>query len=144
MPVLHLRRHIICCVKGLPMTRGTITQFAAAVLVLGGTLGCASAPIVGRLTTPEQATDSATLNYRSSLLGGSGKLWTTLPAGETFTGQYKLQPGEPNAPVIGTLTGNRGSTMTCQFMLNEPGVGPDGGGTVRCEISTGAVFNARF
>jgi hypothetical protein len=29
-------------------------------------------------------------------------------------------------------------------MLNEPGVGPDGGGTVRCEVSTGAVFNARF
>jgi hypothetical protein len=131
-------------VKGLPVIKGGITQFATAVFVLSGTLGCASAPIVGRLTSPDQGSDAATLNYRSSLLGGSGKLWTTLPPGETFTGQYRLQPGEPNAPVIGTLTGNRGNTMTCQFTLNEPGVGPDKGGTVRCEVSTGAVFNARF
>jgi hypothetical protein len=29
-------------------------------------------------------------------------------------------------------------------MLNEPGVGPDKGGTVRCEVSTGAEFNASF
>jgi hypothetical protein len=126
------------------MIKDTITPFAAAAFVLAGTLGCASAPIMGRLTSPGQGSDAATLNYRSSLLGGSGKLWTTLPPGETFTGQYQLQPREPNAPVIGTLTGNRGNTMTCQFTLNEPGVGPDKGGTVRCEVSTGAVFTASF
>ena len=126
------------------MISGTITRFATAALVLVGTLGCASAPIVGRLTSPGREPDSATLHYRSSLLGGSGKLWTTLPAGETFTGRYQLQPSEPEAPVVGTLTGDRGSTMTCHFMLNEPGVGPDKGGTVRCEVSTGAVFNASF
>jgi hypothetical protein len=113
-------------------------------LVLLGILGCAAAPIVGRLSSPGREPDSATLNYQSSLLGGSGKLWTTLPPGETFRGSYQLHPGTPEAPVVGTLTGDRGSTMTCHFMLNEPGVGPDKGGTVRCEVSTGAEFNASF
>jgi hypothetical protein len=28
--------------------------------------------------------------------------------------------------------------------LNEPGVGPDKGGTVRCEVSSGGVFDASF
>jgi hypothetical protein len=128
----------------MPKMTGTVTPLATVALVLVGILGCASAPIVGRLSSPGREPDSATLNYRSSLLGGSGKLWTTLPAGETFTGRYQLQPREPETPVLGTLTGDRGSTMTCQFMLNEPGVGPDKGGTVRCEVSTGAIFNAKF
>lgn len=126
------------------MIIGTITRLAAAALVLGGIVGCASASIVGRLTSPGRVSDSATLNYRSSLLGGSGKLWATLPAGETFTGRYVLQPRESDAHMIGTLTGDRGSTMTCRFRLNEPGVGPDKGGTVRCEVSTGGVFDANF
>ena len=126
------------------MIRGTITRFAAAALVLGGIVGCASAAIVGRVTSPGRVPDSAALNYRSSLLGGSGKLWTTLPAGETFTGRYVLQPREPDDHMIGSLTGDRGSTMTCRFRLNEPGVGPDKGGTVRCEVSTGGVFDASF
>ena len=132
--------------EGVLPTRGTVTRLVTVALVLVGIIGCASAPIVGRLSSPgrESESDRAILNFRSSLLGGSGKLWTTLPAGETFTGRYQLQPREPEAPVIGTLTGNRGSTMTCQFMLNEPGVGPDKGGTVRCEVSTGAIFNAKF
>jgi hypothetical protein len=131
---------------GAPRRSGTVAPVATVALVLLGILGCASAPIVGRVSSPgrESEIDRAILNYRSSLLGGSGKLWTTLPPGETFTGRYELQPRTPEAPVIGTLTGDRGNTMTCQFMLNEPGVGPDKGGTVRCEVSTGAVFTASF
>jgi hypothetical protein len=34
--------------------------------------------------------------------------------------------------------------MTCRFTLNEPGVGPDQGGRVRCEVSSGGVFDANF
>jgi len=34
--------------------------------------------------------------------------------------------------------------MQCRFTLNEPGVGPDGGGTVPCQISGGANFDADF
>jgi hypothetical protein len=34
--------------------------------------------------------------------------------------------------------------MLCRLTLTEPGVGPDGGGTVRCDLSTGGAFDARF
>lgn len=120
----------------------TTTRFTAAAMVLGTIVGCASAPIRGRLSVPGQEPVPAVMTYRSSLFGGSGKLWTTLPAGETFNGKYVLSGR--GAPVTGTLSGDRGSAMVCRFNLNEPGVGPDKGGTVRCEISTGGVFDASF
>jgi len=122
--------------------RTRTTRFGAAAIVLAVVVGCASAPIKGRLSVPGQAPVPAVLSYESSLFGGSGKLWTTLPAGETFNGKYVLSGRE--APVTGTLNGDRGSVMVCRFNLNEPGVGPDKGGTVRCEISSGGVFDASF
>jgi hypothetical protein len=122
--------------------RTATTRFTAAAIVLGTIVGCASAPIRGRLSVPGQEPVPAVMTYRSSLFGGSGKLWTTLPAGETFNGKYVLSGRD--APVTGTLSGDRGSAMVCRFNLNEPGVGPDKGGTVRCEISTGGVFDASF
>ena len=79
------------------MIRGATTRLTAAALVLGALVGCASAPIAGRLSAPGQAPTPATLSYRSSVFGGSGKLWTTLPAGESFTGTYVLQPRDPEA-----------------------------------------------
>jgi hypothetical protein len=122
--------------------RVTTTRCAAMAIVLAVIVGCASAPINGRLSVPGQAPVPAVLSYQSSLFGGSGKLWTTLPAGETFNGKYVLSGRE--APVTGTLSGDRGSAMVCRFNLKEPGVGPDKGGTVRCEISSGGVFDASF
>jgi len=122
--------------------RTSTTRFAAGSMALAVVVGCASAPINGRLSVPGQAPVPAVLSYESSLFGGSGKLWTTLPAGETFNGKYVLSGRE--APVTGTLNGDRGSVMVCRFNLNEPGVGPDKGGTVRCEISSGGVFDASF
>ena len=122
--------------------RTITTRFAATAIVLAVSVGCASAPINGRLSVPGQAPVPAVLSYQSSLFGGSGKLWTTLPAGETFNGKYVLSGRD--VPVTGTLNGDRGGVMVCRFQLNEPGVGPDKGGTVRCEISTGGVFDASF
>ncbi|PYN26839.1 MAG: hypothetical protein DMD99_04270 [Candidatus Rokuibacteriota bacterium] len=126
------------------LKRATTARLTAAAIVLGAMVGCASAPIAGRLTLPGQEPDRVILSYRSSLLGGSGKLWTTLPAGERFTGTYVLQPGGRDAHMTGTLAGDRGGVMVCRFRLNEPGVGPDKGGTVRCDLSTGGVFDASF
>jgi hypothetical protein len=126
------------------MIRGDTMRFPAVALVLGALVGCASAPIAGRLSVPGREPMPATLSYRSSLFGGSGKLWTDWPTGEKFTGSYVLQPRDPAAHMVGTLTGDRGSTMTCRFTLNEPGVGPDQGGRVRCEVSSGGVFDANF
>ena len=124
------------------LLRTSARRFAATAIVLAVIVGCASAPINGRLSVPGQEPVPAILSYESSLFGGSGKLWTTLPAGETFNGKYVLS-GRPE-PVTGTLNGDRGSVMVCRFNLKEPGVGPDKGGTVRCEISTGGVFDASF
>ena len=122
--------------------RTSTTRFAAGAISLAAVIGCASAPIKGRLSVPGQAPVPAVLSYESSLVGGSGKLWTTLPAGETFNGKYVLSGRD--TPVTGTLNGDRGSVMLCRFQLNEPGVGPDKGGTVRCEVSSGGVFDASF
>jgi len=122
--------------------RTSTTRVAATAVVLAVIVGCASAPIKGRLSVPGQATVPAVLSYRSSLFGGSGKLWTTLPAGETFNGTYVLSGRD--APVTGTLNGDRGNFMVCRFQLNEPGVGPDKGGTVQCEVSSGGKFDASF
>jgi hypothetical protein len=127
------------------MIKGATTaHLTAAGIVLGVMVGCASGPIAGRLILPDREPDPVVLSYRSSLFGGSGKLWTTLPAGERFTGTYVLQPGKGDAHMTGTLAGDRGSIMVCRFRLNEPGVGPDKGGTVRCDVSTGGVFDAKF
>ena len=117
-------------------------RVGATAVVVAVSVGCASAPIKGRLSVPGQASVPAVLSYQSSLFGGSGKLWTTLPAGETFNGKYVLSGRD--APVTGTLSGDRGSVMVCRFQLNEPGVGPDKGGTVRCEVSSGGIFDASF
>lgn len=127
-----------CTIKRRPR------HVAIAVLAASAAMGCASGPIHGRLTAPGRAGDAAILHYESSLFGGSGKLWTTLPDGESLKGSYVLRPRDPQAQMIGNLSGARGTTMLCHFRLNEPGVGPDKGGTVRCEVSTGGVFDGRF
>jgi hypothetical protein len=122
--------------------RTRTARVAATAVVVALIVGCASAPINGRLSVPGQEPVPAVLSYQSSLFGGSGKLWTTLPAGETFNGKYVLSGRD--SPVTGTLNGDRGNVMVCRFNLREPGVGPDKGGTVRCEVSSGGVFDASF
>lgn len=85
-----------------------------------------------------------TLTYKSSILGGSGTLAMTLPSGEQLTGAYRLVPHDPKRQMNAQLTGDRGSTMLCRFTLNEPGVGPDGGGSVQCQLPGGGTFEAGF
>lgn len=113
-------------------------------LTVGSLTACAHGPIAGRFTRPQEAPAAVVLNYESSFLGGSGKLWMTLPSGETFKGPYRLAPHDPKRQMTANLTGDRGSTMLCRFTLKEPGVGPDGGGTVQCQLSTGGIFDASF
>ena len=85
------------------------------------------------------------MSYRSSVLGGSGQLSMTLPTGESFTGRYQLAPRDPKRQMTASLTGDRGSAMVCHFTLNEPGIGPDGGGSVQCQLSaSGGEFHAEF
>ena len=123
---------------------GLIIRITAAALLLVALVGCASATIRGQLAVPGREVNPATMRYQSSLFGGGGKLWANLPTGENFTGSYVLNPREPDAHMVGNLAGNRGSTMICRFRLNEPGVGPDGGGKVQCTVSSGATFDATF
>jgi hypothetical protein len=123
------------------IARSSTALVAAGLLAL---VGCAKGPIRGQLALPNQAPRAASLNYESGLFGKTGKLWTTLPTGESFTGPYVLDPAAPDKTITSTLEGNRGNHMVCRLTLTEPGVGPDGGGTVRCDLSTGGAFDARF
>jgi hypothetical protein len=106
--------------------------------------GCAAGPIKGRLTLPDQPAEPATISYESSLLGKRGELWTTLSTGERFHGAYLLDAGAPDRTLVSTLDGDRGNSLTCRLTLKEPGVGPHGGGTARCELSSGGTFEASF
>jgi hypothetical protein len=115
-----------------------------AVLAVGATLGCAKGPLPGSLVRPGEPRQAVTVNYESSVFGGSGKLWTTLPDGQRYAGKYFLTPYAPDHHMISTLEGDRGGSMLCRFRLNEPGVGPDGGGTGTCEISEGGVIDLTF
>jgi hypothetical protein len=115
-----------------------------ATLALCVVVGCASGPIPGRLTLPGQPPQLVTLNYESNLFGGGGSLSAHLPSGERYAGKYVLTPYAPDHHMVSTLDGNRGGSMVCRFKLNEPGVGPDGGGTGRCELSQGGVIDAQF
>jgi len=45
---------------------------------------------------------------------------------------------------IGTLKGDRGSTMLCRFYLLDSSAGMGGGGTGTCQTSRGAKITARF
>ena len=123
-----------------------IARSSTALVVAGlvALAGCAKGPIRGQLALPNQTPQAALLNYKSSLFGKTGTLSTTLPTGESFTGPYRLDPDAPDKTITSTLAGNRGNQMVCRLSLTEPGIGPDGGGTVKCDLSTGGVFDARF
>ena len=113
-------------------------------LLAAGAVGCASGRIPARLTVPGQPVAPVTLQYQSSLFGGSGKLSTALPTGERFAGGYTLTPKDTQSHMQGTLSGDRGTVLICRFRLNEPGIGPDRGGSVLCELSTGGTVDGRF
>ena len=123
------------------IARSSTALVAAGLVALAG---CAKGPIRGQLALPNQTPQAALLTYESGLFGKTGKLSTTLPTGESFTGPYKLEPDAPDKTITSTLAGNRGNSMVCRLTLTAPGVGPDGGGTVRCDLSTGGIFDARF
>jgi hypothetical protein len=115
-----------------------------ATLALGGLAGCAAGPMPGRFTAPGKPAEPVTLTYESSLFGGSGKLSTVLPSGERYHGKYVLTPNAREHHMTSTLAGDRGGFMTCSFTLNEPGIGPDKGGTGRCEMAGGGLIDTRF
>jgi hypothetical protein len=115
-----------------------------AVLTVGAAVGCAKGPIPGRLTQPGQPPQVVTLHYEAGMFGGGGKLWTLLPDGQRYSGKYFLTPYASDHHMVSTLEGDRGGSMICHFKLNEPGVGPDGGGTGTCDISQGGVIHAKF
>jgi hypothetical protein len=113
-------------------------------LLAAGAVGCASGQIPARLTVPGEPVAPVTFQYQSSLFGGSGKLSTSLPSGERFAGGYTLTPKDAQSHMMGTLSGDRGTMLICRFRLNEPGIGPDRGGLVRCELSTGGTVDGQF
>ena len=114
------------------------------VVGAGLLVGCASGPLPGRLMQAGKPPERVALHYESSLFGSGGKLSTTLPGGEQFKGRYQLLPQAPDHHMISTLSGSRGGTLTCRFKLNEPGIGPDGGGAGQCELSTGGTIDFEF
>ncbi len=126
------------------MVLKTTCRPVVASLVVGALMGCAKGPLPGRLVQPGKPPQVVTLNYESSVFGGSGKLWTLLPDGERYSGKYVLTPYAPEHHMVSTLDGDRGGRMVCRFKLNEPGVGPDGGGTGKCDISQGGVIETQF
>jgi hypothetical protein len=113
-------------------------------LLAAGAAGCASGQIPARLTVPGHPVAPLTLQYQSSLFGGSGKLSTSLPSGERFAGGYTLTPKDSQSHMMGTLSGDRGTMLICRFTLNEPGIGPDRGGSVLCQLSTGGTVDGQF
>jgi len=127
------------------MFPGKSARSIVATLAVAALAGCASGPMPGRFTAPGKPAENVTLSYESSLFGGSGKLSTVLPSGESYHGKYVLTPNARDHHMTSTLAGDRGGTMTCRFTLNEPGIGPDKGGTGRCEIAEGGgLIDTKF
>jgi hypothetical protein len=116
----------------------------AALAVALVSAACARGPLPGQLAIGDRPPVPVTLYYESGVTGSTGKLWTTLPSGERFNGDYYLVPRNPQHQMTGVLAGPAGATMACTFRLLEPGVGPHGGGTYSCELSTGGVIQGRF
>ena len=123
-----------------------MTARSAAIIVAGlaALAGCARGPIHGWLTLPGQPSKAVAMRYESSLFGKTGRLFVEFPDGETFSGPYLLDPNAPDRAMLSTLAGDRGNNLQCRFLLNAPGIGPDGGGQVRCQVSSGGAFEASF
>lgn len=126
------------------MDTGRAVRAGSAALTLGLLASCASGPIAGMFSAPGQQSQPVLLRYESSAFGYGGTLATTLPGGEQFSGRYRLDPKAPGGQMPATLTGNQGNALVCRFTLKEPGVGPDGGGIVRCSLSSGGTFDATY
>src|SRR5215472_8912404 len=115
----------------------------AAMLAAGTFAGCSTGPISGRLVLPDREPQDVRLSYSSNLFGMGGRLTALLPTGERFEGRYVLMPHAPEDHIVSTLDGDRGGSMVCRFRLNTPGIGPDGGGTGRCQLSHGGFIDAQ-
>jgi hypothetical protein len=127
------------------MVLGSSARSVLTALAMGAVAGCAAGPMPGNLTVPGKAPERVTIKYESSLFGGSGTLSTVLPGGERYQGKYILTPYAPDHHMTSTLAGDRGGFMTCTFKLNEPGVGPDKGGSGRCVLPrSGGVIETQF
>ncbi len=126
------------------MDTGRALRAGSAALTLGLLASCASGPIAGMFSAPGQQSQPVFLRYESKVFGYGGTLSTSLPGGEKFSGPYRLDSKAPGGQMLATLTGDRGNALVCRFTLKEPGVGPDGGGTVRCSLSSGGTIDARF
>ena len=115
-----------------------------AALTLGLLASCAAGPFTGTFYAPGKQPLPVFFRYESSFWGYGGTLTTALPSGETFKGDYRMATRDTEGKMLSTLEGDRGNSLDCRFVLNQPGVGPEAGGTMQCRLSTGGTIDARF
>jgi len=59
-------------------------------LLAVGIVGCASGPVIGRVSVAGQEAAPLTMSWESGLFGGSGTMAAVMPDGERFSGKYTV------------------------------------------------------
>lgn len=188
------------------MSRTLVSLAVLSLISVGMASGCKSqGTMEGNLSTPKSHSASkagdtgkdlkqkpataqhehVSFTWESTHGPHSGKIQTTLPDGESFSGQfheitsgttvatldgfYRSWYGGPwsrydwtwggdwpyydyadeyityyTNRVVAILDGDRGTTMRCNFKLDDPSRGMKGGGQGDCQLSTGERITAVF
>ena len=71
------------------MQTDTIPRLVISLLAIG-IVGCASGPVIGRVSVAGQEAAPLTMSWESGLFGGSGRMAAVMPDGERFSGTYQV------------------------------------------------------
>ena len=71
------------------MQTDTIPRLVISLLAMGS-VGCASGPVIGRVSVAGQEAAPLTMSWESGLFGGSGTMAAVMPDGERFSGKYTV------------------------------------------------------
>lgn len=141
-----------------------VNEIIFVLILVGAFTGCAGrGQLNGTISAPGEPTEQVRLDFKPKVIGNGGRLSTTLPSGESFTGEYieiitptwtGLGPyDDPDVKgsdgrflitqysheVVATLSSDDGKKVACRFILRDLYEGLRGTGAGECLSPEGKI-----